>query len=149
MVHRGYLLSLLQQSRNDFNQNPQNQKTLRNGIADRRGSPDSSFCSHGSPRVVKNCPISICGCNLPPWECGHRDFTLTSRQMFRGCLHIFDRQITRLGPFKNCHGDPRFHFQEFSTRILINVFSGCSGLLPHSWSKTPPKHRFFLTQNTA
>ena len=35
-------------------------KTSQNGIAGRRGSPGSSFRSHGSPGVVKNRPISIC-----------------------------------------------------------------------------------------
>ena len=84
----------------------------------------SSFRSHGLPRVVKNCPISTCGCKPPLSRCGRRDFTLTSQPMLRCCRTFLTAKQLDSAHFKNCHGDPRFHFEEFSTRILIQIFSG-------------------------
>ena len=66
------------QSGKHFNQNPQNQEKLLK--MESRVAMEVlvlRFAATGSPGVVKNCPISICGCMPPPSGCGRRDFTLT------------------------------------------------------------------------
>ena len=86
-------------------------KFLRNGIAGRRGSPGSSFRSHGSPRVVKNCPISICGCKSPPSGCGASRFYFDVSRDAAMLPHIFDGQIARLGPFEKLPQRPAIPFR--------------------------------------